>query len=168
MIITKANKTDLSKILELQYLAYQSEAKLFNNQKIPPLTQTLKDIEEDYNKGIILKVLNEDSIIIGSVRAYCDTNIIYIGKLMVHPKWQRQGIGTNLLLEVENIYPNRIYELFTSSKSENNLRLYKNLGYKVFKEKSINDELKFIYLRKDSLRSNIQNENSGYGWNGIC
>lgn len=149
MIITKANKTDLSKILELQYLAYQSEAKLFNNQKIPPLMQTLKDIEEDYNRGIILKVLNEDNIIIGSVRAYCDiNNIIYIGKLMVHPDWQHQGIGTNLLLEVEKIYSNKIYELFTSSKSENNLRLYKNLGYKVFKEKSINDELKFIYLRK--------------------
>ena len=149
MIITKANKTDLSKILELQYLAYQSEAKLFNNQKIPPLVQTLKDIEEDYNRGIILKVLNEDNIIIGSVRAYIDiNNIIYIGKLMVHPDWQHQGIGTNLLLEVEKIYSNKIYELFTSSKSENNLRLYKNLGCKVFKEKSINDELKFIYLRK--------------------
>lgn len=148
MIITKANKTDLSKILELQYLAYQSEAKLFNNQKIPPLTQTLKDIEEDYNKGIILKALNEDSIIIGSVRAYCDINVIHIGKLMVHPKWQHQGIGTSLLLEVEKIYPNKIYELFTSTRSNTNIRLYEHLGYKIFREKFINKELSFVYLRK--------------------
>lgn len=153
MIITKANKTDLSKILELQYLAYQSEAKLFNNQKIPPLTQTLKDVEQDYNKGIILKALNEDNIIIGSVRAYCDTSIIYIGKLMVHPDWQHQGIGTNLLLEVEKIYPNKIYELFTSSKSENNLRLYKHLGYKIFREEFVSNELSFVYLKKINMVS---------------
>lgn len=148
MIITKANKTDLSKILELQYLAYQSEAKLFNNQKIPPLTQTLEDIEEDYKKGIILKTLNEDNIIIGSVRAYCDNDIIYIGKLMVHPQWQHKGIGTNLLLEVEKIYPNKIYELFTSTRSNTNIRLYEYLGYKIFREESINNELSFVYLRK--------------------
>lgn len=31
ILIKKAQKEDLDKILELQYLAYQSEAKLFGN-----------------------------------------------------------------------------------------------------------------------------------------
>lgn len=31
MIIVKAEKEDLQKILDLQYLAYQSEARLFDN-----------------------------------------------------------------------------------------------------------------------------------------
>jgi len=34
IVITKAEKTDLQKILDLQYLAYQSEARLFDNQDI--------------------------------------------------------------------------------------------------------------------------------------
>ncbi len=43
MIIVKAGQDDLQEILDLQYLAYQSEAKLFNDPDIPPLRQTLAD-----------------------------------------------------------------------------------------------------------------------------
>lgn len=37
MEISRANEEDLQEILNLQYLAYQSEAKLFNSSDIPPL-----------------------------------------------------------------------------------------------------------------------------------
>lgn len=67
MIIVRAEKKDLQKILDLQYLAYQSEAKLFDNQDIPPLKQTLSDVENEYQKGIILKALDEEKTMIGSV-----------------------------------------------------------------------------------------------------
>ena len=40
MRITEAETEDMKEILDLQYLAYQSEAKLFNNWDIPPLKQT--------------------------------------------------------------------------------------------------------------------------------
>ena len=82
MIIIKAEKEDLQKILDLQYLAYQSEARLFDNQDIPPLKQTLADVENEYQKGMILKALDEGETIIGSVRAFCDSGTVYIGKLM--------------------------------------------------------------------------------------
>lgn len=52
----------MQEILDLQYLAYQSEAKLFNNPDIPPLKQTLADIENEYQKGIILKALNDKKL----------------------------------------------------------------------------------------------------------
>ena len=57
--IIKADKGDLSEILDLQYLAYQSEAKLFGNEDIPPLKQTLLDVEKQYPKqryGLFLSV----------------------------------------------------------------------------------------------------------------
>ena len=117
MIVVRAEKRDLQKILDLQYLAYQSEARLFDNQDIPPLKQTLADVENEFQKGIILKALDEDKTIIGSVRAFCDNGTVYIGKLMVHPSKQGQGIGTKLLLEMEKQYPNQRYELFTDRKS---------------------------------------------------
>ncbi len=148
MTITNATEDDLQNILELQYLAYQSEAKLFNDTDIPPLKQTLQEIKEEYQRGSILKVLDENDKIIGSVRAYEDNKSVYIGKLIVHPDWQKKGIGTKLLLEVENIYPIKRYELFTSTRSENNIKLYKRLGYKIFKEESITSELCFVYLEK--------------------
>ena len=148
LIIQKAQENDLEAILQLQYLAYQSEAKLFNNPNIPPLKQTLKDIINEFQKGIILKAVDEKNDIIGSVRAYCENGNVYIGKLIVHPQKQRNGIGTKLLLEIEKEYPNQRYELFTSTKSIGNIQLYERLGYKIFKKMPITEELQFAYLEK--------------------
>lgn len=146
--IIKADMGDLSEILDLQYLAYQSEARLFDDEYIPPLKQTLVDVENEYQRGIILKALDEDGAIIGSVRAFCDNETVYIGKLMVHPSKQGQGIGTQLLLEMEKQYPKQRYELFTSTRSEKNIALYQKLGYKIFDEKQITEELGFVYMEK--------------------
>lgn len=148
LIIKKAQKDDLRTILELQYLAYQSEAKLFNDPNIPPLQQTLEDVEKEFEKGIVLKAIDEKNIIVGSVRVYSEKGTVYIGKLMVHPQQQKRGIGTKLLLEIEKEYPNQRYELFTSTKSIGNIRLYERLGYKIFKEVSMTEELQFVYLEK--------------------
>lgn len=148
MLIKEAELSDLHEILELQYLAYQSEAKLFNDPDIPPLKQTLSDLENEFGKGTILKALDENNVIIGSVRGYCDNKTLYIGKLMVHPNSQRQGIGTKLLLDIEKRYPGYRYELFTSTRSEKNIALYKRLGYSIFDEKQITEELSFVYLEK--------------------
>ncbi len=147
-MIKKAQKEDLEKILELQYLAYQSEAKLFGNMDIPPLKQTIEEVYNEFQKGTILKALDDIGVIIGSVRAYQENGTVYIGKLMVHPEMQRKGIGTKLLLEIEREYPNQRYELFTSTKSISNIRLYERLGYKIFKEEAVSQELQFVYLQK--------------------
>lgn len=147
-MIEKAHKEDLKEILELQYLAYQSEAKLFGNMDIPPLKQTIEEVYDEFEKGTILKAIDENKVIIGSVRAYQDGGTVYIGKLLVHPKMQKKGIGTKLLLEIENEYPNQRYELFTSTKSISNIRLYERLGYKIFKEEAMSSKLQFVYLQK--------------------
>ena len=67
--ITKADLEDLKEILDLQYLAYQSEAELFGSKDIPPLKQTLDEVVDEYNSGIILKMTDPEGAIIGSVRA---------------------------------------------------------------------------------------------------
>ena len=148
MNIEKAEREDLQDILDLQYLAYQSEARLFNNMDIPPLKQTLEDVFNEYKIGIILKALDEKGKIIGSVRGYLEDGTVYIGKLMVHPQDQGRGIGTKLLLSIEKEFPGYRYELFTSTKSKRNIELYEKQGYKVFSEKNISEELRFVYLEK--------------------
>ncbi len=148
MIIQKAEQDDLQEILDLQYLSYQSEAELFNDHDIPPLKQTLEDILTEYQRGVILKVSDGDNIIIGSVRAHFEKGTVYIGKLIVHPKKQGQGMGTKLLQAIEKEYPNRRYELFTSTRSIRNIELYQRLGYTIFNQKKITEELEFVYLEK--------------------
>ncbi len=148
IMITKAQKEDLEEILKLQYLAYQSEARLFNDMNIPPLRQTIEEVQDEFQRGIILKYSDEKDQIIGSVRAYQENGTAYISKLMVHPKMQKRGIGTKLLLEIEKEYVNQRYELYTSTKSIGNIKLYEKLGYQIFKEEEITSELKFVYMEK--------------------
>ena len=158
VFIDKAQACDLKAILELQYLAYQSEAKLFNSSDIPPLKQTIEEVYEEFKKGIILKATDETEKIIGSVRAYKENETVYIGKLMVHPSMQKKGIGTKLLSEMEKQYPSRRYELFTSTKSIGNIKLYERLGYRIFKEETITEELQFVYLEKCIMDIGTKNE----------
>ena len=147
MTILKAVQDDLQEILELQYLAYQSEAALFGNKDIPPLKETIEELTEEFNKGTILKLV-EDGKIIGSVRAYAKNGTAYIGKLMVHPDHRCKGYGTLLLNEIEKCFPDCRFELFTSTRSEDNIRLYQKLGYLIYDRKEITDELVFVYLEK--------------------
>ncbi len=147
--LCKAQESDLQEILSLQYLAYQSEAALFSNRDIPPLKQTLDELLAEYRNGMILKMTLHGSII-GSVRAQAQNGTVYIGKLMVHPDFRGRGYGSYLLSEMENRFPNKRYELFTSSKSLDNIRLYRKMGYTIFDRKQIDEELQFVYLEKIS------------------
>ncbi len=147
MVIKKAEREDLQEILALQYLAYQSEARLFDDLDIPPLRQTLPDVEDEYQRGIILKALDEDRIV-GSVRAHIDKGTVYINKLIVHPERQRQGIGRRLLQEIERRYPQDRYELFTSDRSKDNIAFYERSGYRIFDKRQITNALVFVYLEK--------------------
>lgn len=97
MKICKATEDDLPKILALQYLAFQSEVKLFKNKKDLPLKQTLDELTDELNNGVILKLILDDDTIIGSVRAYTKDGTTHIGKLMVHPDYRQRGLGTILM-----------------------------------------------------------------------
>ena len=147
-MIVKAEYNDLQEILNLQYLAYQSEAELFGSRDIPPLRQTLDEVIDEYNNGIILKMIDDMGSIIGSVRAKEQNGTVYIGKLMVHPDHRCKGYCSTLLSEIENCYPDKRYELFTSTRSVDNIRLYEKMGYAIFERKPVNGELVFVYMEK--------------------
>jgi ribosomal protein S18 acetylase RimI-like enzyme len=67
---------------------------------------------------------------VGSVRGRLEGDTCHIGRLVVHPRLQRRGIGARLMREIEGRFPKaRRYELFTGHLSEGNLRLYRRLGY---------------------------------------
>lgn len=146
--IKKAEHSDLKEILQLQYLAYQSEADLFGSRDIPPLKQTIDEVVEEFISGIILKMIDDKNTIIGSVRAQERDGTVYIGKLMVHPEYRHKGNGTKLLCEIEKCFSDKRYELFTSTRSLDNIRLYQKLGYSIFARKAVNDELEFVYMEK--------------------
>lgn len=128
---------DLPQILQLQYLAYQSEAELCQNSSIPPLLQTLTDLQEEFQQGIVLKAVTAEGEIVGSVRGYTQGSTGYIGKLIVAPSHQGRGIGSALLARIEQALGTARFELFTSSRSARNLGLYQKRGYSVCRETTV-------------------------------
>lgn len=141
---------DLEEILSLQKLAYQSEAKLFNDYTIPPLTQTIEEIRNDYKKQLFLKALLEEKIV-GSVRAYKKEGVCYIGRLFVHPKHQNRGIGKKLMVHIEDCFSEvDKYSLFTGKKSKKNIYFYESLGYNQVKEEQLNNKVRLIYFEKST------------------
>ncbi|KAJ1498926.1 hypothetical protein HMI54_012268, partial [Coelomomyces lativittatus] len=62
-IVDIAQPEDAISILELQKLGYQSEAELYEDYTIPPLHQTVKSLLEEFDRGIVLKVIVDDKII---------------------------------------------------------------------------------------------------------
>jgi len=146
--ILQADLEDAEEILELQKLAYQSEAILNNDWTIPPLTQSLSQIKSEFENKIFLKVAIGDKII-GSVRASLDDGTCRIGRLIVHPDYQKNGIGTSLMERIEELFSHaERFELFTGKKSIDNIRLYQRLGYRFSREESLSPRVQLIFMEK--------------------
>jgi len=148
MIIEMATVDEAEEILSLQRLAYQSEAEIYDDFTIPPLKQTLKEIKKDFETQVFLKATLNGRII-GSVRAFLREGTCYIGRLIVHPDFQNQGIGKRLMANIEEMFKGaHRFEIFTGHRSERNLYLYEKLGYQRFKTVMVNENLTIVFLEK--------------------
>lgn len=145
--IVGANKEDLAQILEVQYQAFRKEAEEFNDFNIHPMTQTLEELEEEYQTYTYFKAIDEKGQIIGSIRGYIENDTSYIGRTVVHPYYQGQGIGTAMIKRLEQINTAPRYEINSSIRCPGNIRLYERLGYKKFKETKTENN-GFVYLEK--------------------
>lgn len=150
VLIEEARREDLPDILMLQRAAYASEAELYG-YAIAPMTQTLEDIEASFHEHVFLKAVLNDAIV-GSIRARIAEGSCFIGRLIVDPKFQHQGIGRRLLSTMEALYPGLRFELFTGHLSKRNLDMYEKMGYTPFKTVRIGDRESLVYLEKQPRR----------------
>ena len=146
--IIQAGLDDASEILALQKIAYQKEAALYDDWNIPPLTQTLPEIQNEFKTIVFLKAILNDRIM-GSVRASLDSETCMIGRLIVHPEYQSSGIGTLLLKNIENVFSKaKRFELFTGTKSVDNIRLYQKLGYGEYRQQDLSPNVRIVFMEK--------------------
>jgi ribosomal protein S18 acetylase RimI-like enzyme len=151
--VRAAEFQDAPAILTLQQTAYQSEARLYNDWSISPLTQTLKSLEAEFQTHTILKAVAGDRIV-GSVRSEMKDGECAIGRLIVAPHCQGQGIGSALLRAIETKASGaKKFSLFTGSKSEANIRLYQRHGYSIVRTEVESPAVSFVFLEKSCAAS---------------
>jgi ribosomal protein S18 acetylase RimI-like enzyme len=146
--IERAGVDDAPAILALQKLAYESEARLYDDWQLPPLTQTLDSLRAEFASAVVFKALDGDRLV-GSVRAREMDGACHVGRLIVSPELQGQGIGTRLLRGVEAAFLSvERFELFTGSRSESNIRLYERLGYRRLREQVASPAVTLLFMEK--------------------
>lgn len=153
--ILRATLDDLAEILALQKLAYQQEAERYGDCHLAPLTQTLEEIRAEYPTTLFLKLI-QDNKIVGSVKGRKENATCHLGRLMVHPEYQRRGFGTALIRKLEESFSQdpeiTRMELFTGARSFNNIRLYEAQGYTIFKtepfDKNNPESQNVVYMEK--------------------
>ncbi|MCZ0979022.1 GNAT family N-acetyltransferase [Streptomyces diastatochromogenes] len=157
--ISAADAQDAEHILKLQYLCYQSEAELYGDWSIEPLTQSLDALRAELAEGYGLVARLGDEVV-ASVRARLDEDgTVRIAKLIVHPRMQRHGLGGRLLDGIERHFAEQApeteetasakrFQLFTGHRSEGNLRLYRSKGYAQVDTREVGPRLTLVTLEK--------------------
>ena len=146
--ITLATLSDAGEILALQKLAYQSEAERYGDYSIPPLLQTLAEMEDDLRTQIVIKA-TLDGEIVASARAFEKDGTVFIGRVIVHPRLQGKGLGKRIMIDIEARFSTaQRFELFTGHLSHRNLGFYRGLGYRDFKTVALTPSIQFVYLEK--------------------
>ncbi|TQV75230.1 GNAT family N-acetyltransferase [Aliikangiella marina] len=147
MQILQANLSDAAEILKLQRAAYQSEAELHNDFDIPPLTQSLSELEQEFARKKVIKIIDNEKLI-ASGQVHLEGETCYIGRMAVWPELQGQGIGSKLLSALESFFPEaKRIELFTGENSKSNIAMYQRRGYQIFKE-SLLGKTKVLFFER--------------------
>jgi ribosomal protein S18 acetylase RimI-like enzyme len=153
VLIERATTADAGEILTLQRAAYVSEAQLYGDPYIPPLVESLEQVRKVIEGAVVLKALDAGRVI-GAVRGQVSGTTCLVGRLVVAPDRQGQGIGTALLTALHEAVPEaEAFDLFTGHLSEANLKLYRRLGYRETSRERMDDHLTLIHLRMRPDRS---------------
>lgn len=141
---------DAGEVLTLQRAAFVQEALIYGTPEMPPLTQTLEELEAELveNTGCVALA---GTRMVGAVRARVDRDLLLVGRIAIAPDMQGHGLGTALLEAVEErgrAAGATEAELFTGSLSEANLRLYEREGYVESERVQGDGGVEQVFMRK--------------------
>ncbi len=131
--VSAATPADVGEIYTLQRACWLQELEANPGVVIPALTESLDDVVA----GLAAHrtwVVRRAGRLVGSVRARLTSRGGWdVGRLMVAPDLQGQGLGRLLLEHAEAAAPPEAttYVLFTGARSTANLRMYKKAGYRL-------------------------------------
>ncbi|MGD8191921.1 GNAT family N-acetyltransferase [Brevibacillus ginsengisoli] len=134
------------RIWELQIPSYEVEANLINFFEIPPLRETVEDLQKC---GEIFYGLWMDDELAGAISYKREENTLDIHRMMVHPRHFRKGVASRLVEYVEQIEEG-IEEILVSTGSKNTpaVNLYKRYGFEPIGELEIAPGVKLMNFRK--------------------
>ena len=101
-------------------------------------TQNADSLKRAFEKSTYVLIAMVDELVVGIARSISDeVSIHYLQDILVHPKFQKKGIGRELLnLMLERFKDVRTHMILTDDE-EKQLRFYESIGFK--NTRSLND-----------------------------
>ncbi|MEW2355138.1 GNAT family N-acetyltransferase [Spirillospora sp. NPDC029432] len=148
--IGRAGPGDAGEILTVQRAAYVAEAQLYGDPFIPPLVESYDQLRRLIAGDAVVLAARSGPRLVGAVRAQFSDHTCLVGRLVVAPDMQGRGVGSGLMeaLEAEVAGRADACVLFTGHLSEDNLRLYRRLGYSETHRERIAAHLTLVHMRK--------------------
>jgi GNAT superfamily N-acetyltransferase len=151
VVIERAGVGDAGEILTVQRAAYVAEAHLYGDPFIPALVESLEQMRKVLGgDAVVYKAVADGRRVVGAVRAQFSERTCLVGRLVVAPDMQGCGIGRRLMEALEKDVAERADAcvLFTGHLSEDNLRLYRRLGYSETHRERVAAHLTLVHMRK--------------------
>ncbi len=122
-----ADESTASELLELQRRAYRVEAELIGSDGIPPLRETLAELQASPETFLGARV---DGVLAGAISWRFDGETIDVHRLVVDPARFRRGVGSALLRRALAAEPEaRAAIVQTGASNEPALALYRREGF---------------------------------------
>ena len=135
------------RVLELQRVSYQIEADLIGTGLIPPLNETLGELQscgEDFY-GFF-----EDDRLLGFISHKLEGNVLDIHRVAVHPDAFKRGIARQLLEFVLKLEPSAARVIVqTGSLNLPACKLYLSFGFEILERKEVATGLELTLFAKN-------------------
>jgi GNAT superfamily N-acetyltransferase len=151
VVIEAARPGDAGQILTVQRAAYVTEAQLYGDPFITPLTESLAQVRAAIDGAPVVLVARRGARVIGAARGTVNGHTGQVGRVVVAPDEQGHGVATALLDALEEALAAAgcaEFALFTGHLSDGNLRLYRRRGYAETRREHIGGALTFVHMRK--------------------
>ncbi len=131
LVITPAQPSDAGELLTVQRAAFLSEARLNGTLELPPLTETLDELTASIENETVLVARLRGRLVAAVRGAPEPEQRWYIGRLVVAPDLQRQGIGSLMMDWIEGIAPpeTTAFRLIAGAGSIPTQGFYRRRGY---------------------------------------
>ena len=133
--LSTAVPADAAELYVLQLCCWVQEMHANPGVRIPALHESLDDVRASLAEWTVL-LLRRAGRLVAAARGRAEGDVWDVGRLMVAPDLQGQGLGRFMLAEIEAAAPPSVtsYSLFTGAGSAGNIRMYKKAGYRLLGE----------------------------------
>ncbi len=98
--------------------------------------------------ALMWRLVDDDSQLVGTARLFMDETPVVIGRVAVHPGFQRQGIGTRLMEGIQAFLGSRPAELHAQAYLED---WYSRLGWERRGEPFMEAGLEHVLMQRPSV-----------------